>query len=57
MKRMVTMNMMKGTKTIPQLPATKTAATSTIFEASCSLDLKQHMRRKMRKAKTKQMTA
>ncbi len=50
-------NIKNGTRTIPQLPATKTADTSTILDASSSLFLKQHITIKIMAAKIKQRTA
>jgi hypothetical protein len=54
---MVTRNKIKGTKTIRQLSATKTAATEITFDARESLDLKQHITIKIINANRKQTTA
>lgn len=53
----VTKNIKKGTRTIPQLPATKTADTYTILDASSSLFLKQHITIKIIAANIKHKTA
>jgi hypothetical protein len=53
----VSKNIKNGTRTIPQLPATKTADTSTILDASSNLFLKQHITTKIIAANIKHKTA
>jgi hypothetical protein len=57
MNRIVTINIINGTKMMRQFLATNTAATSTIFDARESLDLKQHNTINMIEANRKQITA